>query len=168
MTQAVTSSELGPAVSTPAGSPQKRPRAYVKSGVFRVKRALKERGIRALDGRSTAARAIAEWRRDVEADLGGSEALSRQQQTLLDMAAAAVFLLGQIDAWVAARPELIVNGRRKSVAPVVRERIAVADHLSRLLTQLGLERKAKRVPSLQEYVAERAAAAQSAQGGEPA
>jgi len=66
---------------------------------------------------------------------------------------AAVFLLGQIDAWIGARPETIVNYRRRSVAPVVRERISVADHLSRLLGQLGLERKARPGPTLAQYLA---------------
>ena len=120
---------------------RKSPRPYVKTGVFRLKRVLKERGIKALDGRSTAARAIKEWRASVEADLGGRDALSRQEQTVLDMCAAAVFLLGQIDVWIGAHPEQLVNGRRRSVAPVVRERVAVADHLARLLGQLGLQRR---------------------------
>ena len=133
----------------PAESRPKRPRQYQKSGVFRVKRALKERGIRALDGRSTAARAIKLWRHDVEVDLGGTSALSRQQATLLDMASAAVFLLAQIDSWIGARPETIVNCRRKSVAPVVRERIMVADHLARLLQLLGLGRRVRVVDPIE-------------------
>lgn len=136
----------------PAEGRPNTPRPYVKTGVFGLKRRLKERGIKALDQRTSAARAIKAWRADVERDLGGADLLSRQQQTLLDMAAAAVFLLGQIDAWIGGRPELVVNTRRRSVAPVVRERVAVADHLARLLTQLGLERRAKPVPSLAEIM----------------
>lgn len=118
-------------------------RAYRKSGVFGLKRALKRRGIRAMDGRSVAARAVKEWRRDVEADLGGD--LSRQEQTVLDMASCAVFLLGQIDAWIGANPELLIDRKRRSVAPVVRERLTVAAHLTSLLTTLGLKRVARHV-----------------------
>jgi hypothetical protein len=137
----------------------KRPRPYMKTGVFSLKKALKLKGIKAIDQRSVAARAVNEWRASVAVDLGGVEALSRQEQTLLDMAAAAVFLLGQIDAWIAAHPQLIVNNRRRSVAPVVRERITTAEHLARLLGLLGLKRAQRPVRSLAEVLAEQKAPA---------
>ena len=49
-----------PPVHPPDGrkAERKRTRSYVKTGVFGLKRRLKERGIKALDGRTTAARAI--------------------------------------------------------------------------------------------------------------
>ncbi len=137
----------------PAQQPRKARRSYQRTGVFGVKRALKEQGIAALDGRTVAARSVREWRRSVEADLGGSAALSRQEHTLLDMAGAAVFLLGMIDAWIGAHPAQIMNRRKRSLAPVVRERTAVAEHLARLLGQIGLKRVARPVPSIAEVMA---------------
>jgi hypothetical protein len=46
----------------------------------------------------------------------------------------------------------LVNHRRRSLLPVVRERTALADSLARLLGQLGLERKAKAIPALADYL----------------
>jgi hypothetical protein len=140
---------------TPAGPPSKRPRPYHKSGVFGLQKRLKEKGLRALDGRSSLARSISAWRSEVEADLGGPAELSRAEHTVLDMAAAAAVMLHQIDAWVGAHPGLLVNSRRRSVAPIVRERIAVAAHLKDLLGTLGLKRRVREVPSLAKYLAAR-------------
>ena len=51
--------------------------------------------------------------------------------------------------------ESLVNKKRKAVLPVLRERQQLVDSLSRILGQLGLERRAKRVPSLPEYIADK-------------
>jgi hypothetical protein len=45
-----------------------------------------------------------------------------------------------LDAWIMEKGGL-VNARRKSVHPVVRERQALVDSLARLLGMLGLERR---------------------------
>jgi hypothetical protein len=135
-----------------ASRPKAR-RQYRKSGVFGLQRALKRRGLKALDGRSSLARNVAAWRTEVTQDLGGD--LSRAERTVLDMAAAGVALLHIIDAWVGAHPEQLVNGRKRSVAPVVRERIAVAAHVKDLLVTLGIKRRPKPAPTLAEYFAQK-------------
>jgi len=58
--------------------------------------------------------------------------------------------LEHVDAYLLALPSL-VNHRKRALLPIVRERIQLADALSRYLGQLGLERKTKDVtPSLAE------------------
>jgi len=132
--------------------PTKRPRAYRKSGFHGTQRALSKRGISALDGRSAIARAVRDWRASVAGDLGGEEVLSQQQRTLLDVAAQDVVLLSVADAWLRENAEKIVNKRRRALVPLVEQRLKVASHLTGLLKDLGLERKAKPLPGLAEYM----------------
>ena len=63
-------------------------------------------------------------------------------------------LLESVDAWLLIQPSL-VNGRKRALLPVVRERQGLADSLARYLAQLGLERRAKPVPSLDDYLRQR-------------
>lgn len=78
---------------------------------------------------------------DLIRDIGGPEAVSTQQIAVVDLAVKSKLLLDSIDAWLLTQPTL-VNARKRSLLPVVRERQALADALSRYLGQLGLERKA--------------------------
>jgi hypothetical protein len=135
----------------PASSPKKHPRGYQMSGVYGVKRALKRRGLRVLDGRTVLARSVAKWSAETRADLGGD--LSSQQETVLGMAASAVVLLSMIDAWIGAHPELLIHTRRRTLAPLLVERTSIATHLLGLLKALGLARKAKPIESLSQIMA---------------
>ena len=60
-------------------------------------------------------------------------------------------LLDSIDAWLVKQPSL-VNHRKRALLPVVLQRQQLADALARHMTQLGLERKAKQVLSLSDYL----------------
>ena len=51
-------------------------------------------------------------------------------------------LLDSIDVWLLTQPSLI-NQRKRSLLPVVKERQALADGLARYLTILGLARRVK-------------------------
>jgi hypothetical protein len=143
---------------TPAPVRSASRRAYQKTGVFALKRALKRRGLAALAGRSSLARSVAEWRDTYAHDLGGD--LSTGERTLLDAACGHVAMLTVIDGTLGAHPEWIVNRRKRCLAPLVKERLAVVSSLKDLLVTLGLKRMAKPVPSLAELLARRA--------GEPA
>ena len=137
---------------------QKRPRAYRKSGFHGTQRALSKGGISALDGRSAIARAVRDWRASVAGDLGGEEVLSQQQRTLLDVAAQDVVLLSVADGWLRENAEKIVNKRRRALVPLVEQRLKVASHLTGLLKDLGLERRAKALPGLRELMTQAAQA----------
>lgn len=162
------SEQTGLASAAEAPPRQRRARIYTKSGVFRLKRSLKERGLKALDGRTALARSVSAWRSEVESDLGGVSELSRSEKTLLDMCASSVAMLTVIDAFIASRPELIVIARKRTLAPVVRERIAVANHVKDLLTTLGLKRRVRDVPSLRTYLAAKAGTVEASQASERA
>ena len=125
-----------------------------KHGLTTMKQAIKGLGGRVIDKRTTLGKALAKWRSDLIQDLGGRESISTQQEALVDLAVKSKLLLDSIDAWLLTQPSL-VNARKRSLLPAVRERQQLADGLARYLTQLGLERKAKTVPPLDEYLAAR-------------
>lgn len=134
-----------------AGNGQERPRSYHKHGLYTVKRAVKEVGLKAVDGRSAVGRALSQWRADLIRDLGGKDSISTQQEALVDLAVKSKLLLDSVDVWLLQQLSL-VNKRKKSLLPVVRERQQLADGLARYLGQLGLEKRVK-VKTLAEILA---------------
>jgi hypothetical protein len=131
-----------------------RRRPYQQHGLTSLRETLREHGLRALDPRSPVVRALRAWRTELVADLGGAERLSTQQQTLVDLAAKVKLMLDSIDVWLLGQRSL-VSGRLRSVYPVVRERTQLAEHLARLLSQLGLARATPPSKDLGAYLAER-------------
>lgn len=133
------------------GAPKGNGNAY-KHGLYTMKRAVIERGLAAIDGRSAVGRALSQWRADLIRDLGGQDTISTQQEALVDLAVKSKLLLDSVDVWLLQQPSL-VNKRKKSLLPVVRERQQLADGLARYLGQLGLEKKIRQ-KTLQELLAE--------------
>ena len=127
---------------------QKSRREYRIHGHYTLKRAVIRLGHRAIDGRTETGKALAKWRADLIRDLGGDA--STQQLALVDLAVKSKLLLDSIDTWLLTQPTL-VNKRKKSLLPVVRERQQLADGLAKYLAMLGLERRSREV-SLQDYV----------------
>src|SRR5215467_8032245 len=134
-----------------------------RTGLTTLKRTLKVRGIDGLDGRIAAVRAVNEWRTALLNDLGGEEAVSTQKMALVDAAARTLLLLNHVDCYLLEQKSL-VNKTKKCLWPVVRERQTLCDSLARLLSQIGLERQAKPVKSLSEYLADKE---REAAAGEP-
>ena len=114
---------------------QRRP--YTRHGLHAVRAKVKVAGLSALDRRTVAARALVEWRKDLIDDLGGDSAISAQQRALVEVATRTRLYVDHLDAFLMSQRSL-VNGKRKAVLPVLRERQSLADSLSRILTQLGL------------------------------
>jgi len=131
-------------------------RTYSAHGLTTLKRAVKGLGSRAIDMRTSLGKALAEWRADLMADLGGRDAISTQQAAIIDLAVKTKLLLDSIDAWLLTQPSLI-DKRRRAVLPVVRERQQLADALARYMTALGLERRARPAKTLTEVLEEMAA-----------
>ena len=119
---------------------QKPPREYRKHGLTVLERAVNTLGNRVIDRRTTTGRALAKWRADLIQELGGD--VSTQQSALVDLCVRSKLLIDSIDAWLLVQPSL-VNARKKSLLPVVKERQALADGLARYLAQLGLQRVVK-------------------------
>ena len=74
--------------------------------------------------------------------------------SMIDVAMRTKLMLDSVDAWLLAQPSLI-NKRKRTLLPVVRERTQLADSLARHLLALGLERRAKPTQSLQDYLVTR-------------
>ncbi len=122
-----------------------------RHGLTRLKAAVRGLGGRVVDRRTTLGKALTEWRQELIGDLGGPDAISTQERAIVDLAVRTKLLLDSVDAWLLTQPSL-VNKRARALLPVVRERQQLADGLSRYLQALGLERRAKPVLSLNEYL----------------
>jgi hypothetical protein len=113
-----------------------------KHGFSVLKRAVNGLGNRVIDRRTATGKALAKWRTDLLTDLGGETEISTQQSALIDLCVRSKLLLDSIDTWLLVQPSL-VNSRKKSLLPVVRERQQLADGLAKYLAMLGLRRIAK-------------------------
>jgi hypothetical protein len=112
---------------------------------------IKLRGFSAIDRRTAAAREHLALRRELANALGGEAHLPPQQRKRIDLAARASLLLDHIDAWLFQQPRL-VNARTKAVLPILVQRQAIADHLTRLLDKLGLDRVPQKTGSVGKVV----------------
>jgi hypothetical protein len=119
-----------------------------------LKRAIDEvanRGRKVVDMRTRLGKELMHWRGELVADLGGAEGLTTQQLALVDISMRTKLLLDSVDAWLLRQPS-IIDKRRRQLFPVVQQRTALADALARYLGTLGLERVAKPMPRLSEYL----------------
>lgn len=135
---------------TTVSSKKPNPR-NTQHGLTLMKRAIREHGTRAIDRRTSLGKALDHWRSELVADLGGTDQVSTQQYTIITIAVKTKLLLDSLDTWLLKQPSLI-NYRKRSVHPVVLQRQQLADSLVRYMTQLGLEKKAKKVLSLSDYL----------------
>jgi hypothetical protein len=125
-----------------------------RTGLNALKARVKVRGLQAIDRRTVAAQALLGWRRDLVDDLGGEAAVSAQQMAVVEAAVRTRLYVDHLDAWIFEHGSL-VNARRRSVHPVVRERQQLVDSLARLLGLLGLERRPPKAVDLTAYLRER-------------
>src|SRR5207245_10664457 len=110
-------------------------RAYTRHGLTAPMVRVKLAGFNAIDRRTAAARETLAFRRELIAAQGGDAALSPQRRRLTDMAVRAALLLDHVDAWL-FRQRSLVNARAKTLLPILVQRQALADHLTRLLDKL--------------------------------
>ena len=122
-------------------------RAYTRHGLSATKAQVKLRGLTTIDRRTAAAQDFAQFKQDLLADLGGEENVTTQELQLVDLACRARLFLNHIDAWLMEQ-ESLVNKKRRSVLPVLKERQQIAQHLASLLSMLGLNRRQKKVTDL--------------------
>jgi len=120
-------------------------------GADTLKRAVKVLGRRYIDQRTIVGKALAAWRAELLADLGGIDTVSTQELALLEEAVKTKLILDSVDAWLLSQPTLI-NKRSRSVLPAVRDRQALVSTLRGLLGDLGLKRRTRSEPSLSEYL----------------
>ena len=80
--------------------------------------------------------------------------MKEPQHALVEAAVRTPLYVDHLDAWILEHGSL-VNARRRSVHPVVRERQQLVDSLARLLGLLGLERRQPKAVDLTAYLRER-------------
>jgi hypothetical protein len=115
------------------------PRPYTPHGLTAPMVRIKLAGFSAIDRRTAAAREHLALRSELANAVGGEAHLTPQVRKLIDLAARASALLDHVDAWLFQQRSL-VNARAKTLLPVLVQRQAIADHLTRLLDKLGLDR----------------------------
>ena len=125
-------------------------RTYTRHGLNALMVRVKLRGFKAIDRRMMAARTALSWRAELLEDLGGEAEVSAAQLALVDVAVRTRLYLDHVDAVLMERGSLVIRGRR--LLPLVEQRQRLADGLARMLAQLGLERRAKPVPSLRDFL----------------
>jgi hypothetical protein len=128
-----------------------------RHGLSALKARVTVRGLGSIDMRTAAARSLIAWRNELLRDLGGDGNISSQRLALVEMAVRTRLYVDHVDAYLMEQSTL-VNKRKKSVLPVLKERQALVDSLARLLAQIGLERQAKPVKPLDEYIKENTSA----------
>jgi hypothetical protein len=127
-----------------------------RTGLNALKARVKVRGLAAIDRRTTAARALLDWRRELLADLGGEPQVSAAQRALVELAVRTRLYIDHIDAYLMEMSSLV--SRKGRLKALVLQRQRLVDSLARVLGQLGLERRAKTVTDLTAYVREKYAA----------
>ena len=111
------------------------------------------RGLDALDRRSAGYLALKKWREELVNDLGGEENLTAQVRLLVEIITRSKLFLDNVDLFLMEQSS-VVNRKRKAMLPLLRERQSLANSILNQLSQLGLERKEKRVESLPEFLAQ--------------
>src|SRR5262245_29121247 len=112
-----------------------------RSGLSTMKRAIAKLGARAIPGNTKLGYSLRIWQRDLIADLGGEENVSLAQRTIIECAATTRLMIGSLDAWITSQQTLIT--RERKLLPVVLQRQTMVDSLTRMLVQLGLERRVR-------------------------
>jgi hypothetical protein len=130
-------------VTTPKFKPKP-----LKHGLTTLRSAINKVGNRVIDRRTVVGKALLQWRGDLITDLGND--VSTQQAAIIDVCIRTKLMLDSIDAWLLTQPRLI-NGRTKSVLPVVMQRQAIAAEYRAALKDLGLKRIEKNL-SLDQYL----------------
>ena len=131
-------------LTPPAGSSSKpkkrRPRAFGRPpvhGVRRLTRVLQSVPINLLDKRSAVGVAVRRFREDLIRDLGGD--VTRAQLVLIEAAAKTWIIAQAAEDYILRQDTLVVDG---ALLHVVLQREQLMASLARLLTALGLERRA--------------------------
>lgn len=123
-------------------------------GLGTLKRAVKELGQRAIDGRTALARELSEERRGLIAALGGEGEVSPQELAIIDMIAQKRVRRRIAGQWALLNRDRLFDRRKKKMAPIALELEQMEEAEVRLLKELGLKRRAKPVKGWAELAAE--------------
>lgn len=121
-------------------------------GLGVLKRAVKELGARALDGRTTLAKELQAEQEELTQALGGESEVSPQERAIIQMIAQKRIRRRIAAQWALLNPDKLFDRRKRSFAPLALQLEQLEESEARLLEKLGLKRRAKQLPSLAEYL----------------
>lgn len=130
-----------------------------KHGISTARKLLKDWGTLALDGRSPIVKERNAWLARVVEDKGGRENLSELKLTHLEGLADEWLIVRSVTLYVLTLPSL-ANKRKRTLHPVVMQWQQLKDGFARRCQMAGLEREARKVPELGDYLAEKAKASE--------
>jgi hypothetical protein len=133
-------------------SPESGPRPYAKHGLLTLKRAIKELGHRAIDGRTSLAKALESEQRELVQALGGESEVSPQEKAIVQMIAMKRIRRRIASQWALLNPDKLFDRRKRAMAPLALQLEQLEESEAKLLDKLGLKRRSKPVQSLQDYV----------------
>lgn len=122
----------------------------VKHGLHSLQAAIREVGARPLDGRSAISRALQAYKQELVDDLGAD--LTTAEMTLVDLAAQKKLMLDTAMAWIAQNLPVVVSEGDVRFVSLVREAELISMNLAKILGQLGIERRTRRIPALEDYI----------------
>ncbi len=96
--------------------------------------------------------ALQAWRQAIVDDLGGDQAVSAMELSVIELATKTHLLLASVDRFLLEQKSLI-NKSKRQLFPIVLQRQQLADALARYMGQLGLTRRARPTQTLQDYLA---------------
>jgi hypothetical protein len=137
---------------TPAEPNQSALNGNVTHGDTLLKKAVKELGVKAIDGRTSLAIELKAERADLIAALGGPSEISPQEMAIIEMIAMKRIRRKPIQEWALLNRDALFNRRNKCLAPIALQLEALEESEVRLLKELGLKRRAKQLPSLSDYL----------------
>lgn len=81
------------------------------------------------------------WREGIEGDLGGRTALSVAEATLLDTASTKVAILKVVGAWLAEKPERLLDRKNAKTRQIVQDYLRASEALEKTLDRIGLKKR---------------------------
>jgi hypothetical protein len=124
----------------------------VTHGDALLKKAVKELGARAIDGRTSLAKELEGERRELISALGGPSEVSPQELAIVEMIAMKRVRRKPIAQWALLNRERLLDRRKRSLVPIALQLEQLEESEVRLLKELGLKRRAKPLPSLTDYL----------------
>jgi hypothetical protein len=124
----------------------------VTHGDTLLKKAVKELGVRAIDGRTSLAKELEAERRELISALGGPSEVSPQELAIVEMIAMKRVRRKPIAQWALLNRDRLFDRRKRALAPIAVQLEQLEESEVRLLKELGLKRRAKQLPSLSEYL----------------
>jgi hypothetical protein len=133
---------------TPA--PSRRP--YSRHGFHALKRRVAVAGLDAVDRRYAGGRELVAWWEEQIAHLGGRDVITHPELTLVKRAGVLEVLIRQAEAEFLERGVQVGRRRSPRPHPLLPEYRGLVREQREILTQLGLERRAQKVPDLRSYM----------------